>query len=140
MLRMDPLSASSHALRWANPDDLERYLGASGPAPVLGGQHGGLGRLLPIVEAPSKVEAEVIGREQGFEEALFLGLRMNEGVELEGLNVEFGEGLVQGALQAMAEVKEAGLIVLADGRLRLTPRGRMVSNEVFARLLVGAAV
>jgi len=65
-------------------------------------------------------------------------LRMNVGVDLERLRGEFGEGLVGGALEAMRDVEEAGLVSLEGGRLRLTGRGRMVSNEVFSRLLVGA--
>jgi len=32
------------------------------------------------------------------------------------------------------------LVVAERGRLRLTGRGRMASNEVFGRLLVGAEV
>ena len=41
-------------------------------------------------------EIEVIGREKAFEEAMFLGLRMNEGVDMEALRAEFGEELVGG--------------------------------------------
>ena len=54
---------------------------------------------------------ELIGREKAFEEAMFLGLRMNEGVDLEELRAEFGEGLVRGAMEAMGDVEEAGLVV-----------------------------
>jgi oxygen-independent coproporphyrinogen III oxidase len=61
-------------------------------------------------------------------------------VELEGLRREFGSGLVSGVLAAMEDVVEAGLVSLEDGRVRLTDAGRMVSNEVFSRLLIGAAV
>jgi len=71
---------------------------------------------------------------------MFLGLRMNEGVDLEALRAEFGEELVQGAMSALSDVEEAGLVERADSRVWLTARGRMVSNEVFSRLLVGAAV
>jgi oxygen-independent coproporphyrinogen-3 oxidase len=114
------------AVRRANTRDLDAYLGGDPDAFGL--------------RSAAEPEVEVIGREQGFEEALFLGLRMNEGVDLERLQGEFGEGLVGGAVGAMGEVEEAGLVVLESGRLRLTRRGRMVSNEVFGRLLVGAAV
>jgi len=71
---------------------------------------------------------------------LFLGLRMNEGVDLKRSRVEFGEKLVSGAVEAMMDVEEAGLVERADGRVRLTRRGRMVSNEVFSRLLVSELV
>jgi oxygen-independent coproporphyrinogen-3 oxidase len=83
---------------------------------------------------------ERIGREKAFEEAMFLGLRLNEGVDLDGLRREFGEALVRGAVEAMADVEEAGLMVRDGGRVRLTAGGRMASNEVFSRLLVEAVV
>ena len=114
------------AVRRANTDDLDAYL--AGEADLFGLRGSGA----PVVE--------MIGREQGFEEALFLGLRMNVGVDLEALRVEFGDGLVRGAVEAVGEVEQAGLVEQVGGRLRLTARGRMVSNEVFGRLLVGAAV
>jgi oxygen-independent coproporphyrinogen-3 oxidase len=120
-------------VRWANGDDLERYeaqerfeVRASG-FEVLG----------PRGE---EREVEWIGREKAFEEAMFLGLRMNEGVELEALRAEFGEELTRGAVEALGDVEEAGLVIVEGGRVRLTAPGRMASNEVFGRLLVVAAV
>jgi oxygen-independent coproporphyrinogen-3 oxidase len=77
---------------------------------------------------------------QAFEEAIFLGMRMNQGVQMESLRAEFGDGLLQGAVEALEDVIEAGMVVVDEGRMRLTARGRMASNEVFSRLLVGAAV
>jgi oxygen-independent coproporphyrinogen-3 oxidase len=80
---------------------------------------------------------EIVGREQAFEEAMFLGLRMNEGVDIEALRAEFGAELVAGAVAAIGDVEEAGLVAVEGERVRLTERGRMASNEVFGRLLVG---
>ena len=40
---------------------------------------------------------------------------------------------------ALLEVREAGLLELETDRIRLTARGRMVSNEVFSRLLIPSA-
>ena len=71
---------------------------------------------------------------------MFLGLRMNVGVDLEALRAEFGEGLVRGAMDAMEDAEDAGLAECEGSWLRLTARGRMASNEVFSRLLVGTAV
>jgi oxygen-independent coproporphyrinogen-3 oxidase len=64
---------------------------------------------------------------------------MKEGVGVEALRGEFGE-LVSGAVKALGDVEEAGLVVIEGGRVRLTASGRMASNEVFSRLLVAAAV
>lgn len=82
---------------------------------------------------------DVIDLERGFEESLFLGLRLNEGVDLRLLRGQFGEAMVQEAMPALLEVREAGLLELETDRVRLTARGRMVSNEVFSRLLVPSA-
>jgi oxygen-independent coproporphyrinogen-3 oxidase len=109
------LRAGKGAVRWANGDDLDAYLaGQSAP------------------------EIEKIGRERGFEEAVFLGLRMNEGVNLEELRREFGERIVREAVAALSDVQEAGLVERDGHWVRLTARGRMASNEVFGRLLVAA--
>ncbi len=79
---------------------------------------------------------ERVGVEQGFEEAVFLGLRLVDGVSLEGLRAEFGDRLVSGMMEQLREVEEGGLVEVIDGWVRLTPAGRMVSNEVFERVLV----
>ena len=79
---------------------------------------------------------EVIGSEGAFEEALFLGLRLNAGVDLSRLREQFGGAMVENALPALLEVCDAGLLGMERDRIFLTDRGRMVSNEVFSRLLV----
>jgi oxygen-independent coproporphyrinogen-3 oxidase len=129
------LRTGEGAVRWANPDELEGYLGSQAP----GARHQGSAALVQL-GGGGEPEVEVIGREKAFEEALFLGLRMNVGVDLEALREEFGEGLVRGAMDAMEDAEDAGLAECEGSWLRLTARGRMVSNEVFGRLLVEAAV
>jgi oxygen-independent coproporphyrinogen-3 oxidase len=120
------------AVRFANADDLDAYLDdADMPDPF------GLRQVSRAVSAP---EADVIGRDEAFEEALFLGLRLNEGVSLTELRDQFGDGMVGDAVPALREVEDAGLLEVLPDRVRLTSRGRMVSNEVFSRLLVPATV
>jgi oxygen-independent coproporphyrinogen III oxidase len=114
------------AVRRANTSDLDAYLA------------GAANHELPLLGSASP-HIEKIGREQAFEEALFLGLRMNEGVNLNSLRAEFGEGLVGAAVEALGDVAEAGLVEHQTTHIRLTARGHMVSNEVFSRLLVTAA-
>ena len=80
--------------------------------------------------------AERISAVAGFEEAMFLGLRMNEGISVGELRREFGGELVAVAMAEVRELVEAGLLEMDGDRLRLTGDGRMVSNEVFGRLLV----
>ena len=99
-------------VRWANSDSMEGY------------------------SAAAAVETERVGREQGFEEAVFLGLRLVEGISLYALRQEFGDGLVAEMIESLRELSEAGLVTVDGDRVRLTGAGRMVSNEVFERLLV----
>jgi oxygen-independent coproporphyrinogen-3 oxidase len=125
------LRAGDHEVRRANTSDLEEYLG-------------GLEDLKPFtmfrLRAKLEPEIEVIGKEQAFEETLFLGLRMNDGVDLNALRAGFSEDLLRGALEALEDIEAAGLIERVAGSVRLTARGRMASNEVFSRLLVPVAV
>ena len=81
----------------------------------------------------------MIDLERAFEESLFLGLRLNDGVNLHALRGQFGEAMIQGSIPALLEVQEAGLLELEDNQARLTAQGRMVSNEVFSRLLITTA-
>jgi len=120
------LLTESGGVRFQNADDLDEYMD-SGDG------------VLPLLRE-KKDEAEFLSREAAFEETLFLGLRMNDGIEGERLRQEFGDEMVAGVMPAVDEAREAGLLVLEDERLKLTARGRMASNEVFSRLLVTATV
>jgi oxygen-independent coproporphyrinogen-3 oxidase len=71
-----------------------------------------------------------------FEESLFLGLRLTKGVSLTRLRGEFGDGMLNQTAAAIREIQDAGLIDVTSDRMALTDRGRMVSNEVFSRLLL----
>ena len=77
-----------------------------------------------------------VGKDAAFEESLFLGLRLVEGVALAALQTEFGPGRVAEMLDGLEEMVEAGLCEVSDTRLWLTGAGRMASNEVFSRLLL----
>jgi len=134
------------AVRWANTSDLETYLverfelrGARfAECDLAKFVVDGITTGLRVAAEPTAVEW--VGRERGFEESMFLGLRMNQGVDLEELRAEFGEGLTQRAEEALGEVEEAGMVERDGSWVRLTDRGRMVSNEVFSRLLVETVV
>jgi len=125
--------------RWANGDDLDSYLAATDlELRNRGGQSAGV---LNVISAANEApEPEWIDCAQSFEESLFLGLRMNEGVDMDALRTQFDAELVSIATAATAELEEAGLIERTNTRLRLTSQGRMVSNEVFSRLLMTESV
>jgi oxygen-independent coproporphyrinogen-3 oxidase len=64
-------------------------------------------------------------------EALFTGLRRREGVALAPVHERYGvEPLVEWA-SGLAPAFSAGLVVAEHGRLRLSDRGFLLSNEVF---------
>jgi oxygen-independent coproporphyrinogen-3 oxidase len=69
------------------------------------------------------------------EEAWFLGLRLREGVKWQALAEEFGSGRVEVFLPVVRELCELELLTGEDGVFRLTRRGVLFSNEVFARFL-----
>ena len=104
------LLTDTGAVRFANADELRDY---------------------------GKVEREVtrVGEREAFEEMIFLGLRMSEGVAVSSLPSGFAESC-EGSVKEMVE---EGLMTDEDGRWRLTLRGRLVSNDVFGRVLEGVA-
>jgi oxygen-independent coproporphyrinogen-3 oxidase len=69
------------------------------------------------------------------EEAWFLGLRLNAGVEVAALEREFGAAMVAPARQIVECLAADGLVVSDDQTVRLTPRGQLLSNEVFQEFL-----
>ena len=98
------------AVRFSNPDSLERYL-ACAPASTV------------------HVDAQM-----ALEESLFLGLRLNTGVDLKPLEQRFPE-LVSAQKSVIAELVHSGLIERQNSVVRLSQRGRLLSNEVFERFL-----
>jgi len=64
-------------------------------------------------------------------EALMLGLRLDEGVDPGRLQSGYGVDLWRDYAAVIQELQAAGLLTVTDARLRLTPRGRLLANEVF---------
>jgi oxygen-independent coproporphyrinogen-3 oxidase len=122
------LPAESGAARFQNTDDLDAYMESAD----------GLFEILR--EESGAGQTEFVSDEAAFEESLFLGLRMNEGVSLDSLREEFVAAMVDGVMPSLLEAQDAGLVVVDEHVVRLTARGRMASNEVFSRVLVPAAV
>ena len=103
---------SSDVLRFTATDDLKAYLaGPVGPETT---------RLSPTRQ---------------HEEAWFLGLRLNQGVDIGALKQEFGSELVAPALETVERLADNGLLVANDARVCLTARGRLISNDVFQEFL-----
>ncbi len=76
-----------------------------------------------------------VDRTAAIEETFFLGLRLNRGVSLAEVRGRFGDDAVSRYEAVIADLVEAKLVELQDKVLRLTPRGRLLSNNVFERFL-----
>ena len=96
----------------------------------------GLDRYLELAEQGSPVEwSYPVDEVSGIEESFFLGLRLNEGVDLESMRNRFGEEKLAAIENSLAGMLESGLVERASRFVRLTSRGRLLANEVFAAVL-----
>lgn len=80
-------------------------------------------------------EEEMLTKEKAMGEAVFLGLRMMEGIDLKDFEERFGigiEGAYPGVVQGLVE---DGFLVLKEGHLRLTKKGILFLNEVSVRFV-----
>jgi len=75
---------------------------------------------------------------QALEESFFLGLRLNRGICLDEIRKRFGAE-VERLVPVIDELVADGLLDRHASALRLTPRGRLLSNEVFEKVIVTAA-
>ena len=99
------------AIRFASPDSLDGYMNR-------------------VPHTVTRVSAHA-----ALEEALFLGLRLNRGVDLTALAA--AHSLSRLAYQPIIEeCQRDGLLDACGPTISLTPRGRLLSNEVFARFLL----
>ncbi len=103
---------SAYALRWKTTDELKAY---------LDGDH--------------SAETAWLSPQRQHEEAWFLGLRLNAGVEIAALEGEFGGAMVRPAREVANRLAADGLIRVDRGAIFLTDRGRLLSNDVFQEFL-----
>jgi len=112
------------AVRFATPDSLEGYSAAAGQLEAMAA------RIRQLVAARTLVDSQA-----ALEESFFLGLRMNRGVSLREISGRFGEAAMQRLDPVFEDLVEAALLEVDGDQVRLTSRGRLLSNEVFARIL-----
>ena len=101
----------TEAVRFSTPDSLDKFL-SGGPT-----------------------QRTLISPAAALEESFFLGLRLNRGVDLSQLTASFGGDAVTAFSPAISDFVERGLLKRDGETIRLTSRGRLLSNEVFATFL-----
>jgi oxygen-independent coproporphyrinogen III oxidase len=110
---MLPAAGSEYeSVRFSSADALEAYVAGA-----------------PLKRAPvSPLEA--------VEETFFLRLRLNSGVDLQKADEKFGRDAMRPFLAPIAEMLGQGLLAGQGSLIWLTPRGRLLSNEVFERFIL----
>ena len=101
------LSPELEAVRFATSDALEKFVSG---APL---------------------QKTTISETTALEEAFFLGLRLNRGVDLREVGDRFGSNALEASRANIQDLVEQGLLRRSDDRIFLTSRGRLLSNEVF---------
>jgi oxygen-independent coproporphyrinogen-3 oxidase len=96
------------AVRFSCPDTLEQYVACVPPIP------------------------NPIDHQAALEETLFLGLRLNRGLDLDQVANDFD---LTGIIPMVEELIQDALLDRQGSVIRLTARGRLLSNEVFERFL-----
>lgn len=80
-------------------------------------------------------ESERLPPEKAAGEAVMLGLRMLEGLDAEVIQQRFGVNVLERFADRIARLVGVGLLDVDGSRLRLTPRGLMLANEVCAEFV-----
>jgi oxygen-independent coproporphyrinogen-3 oxidase len=78
---------------------------------------------------------EQIRPETAMADTLILGLRLIDGVDLAAFERRHGCSVDEVYGETLVEFAGYGIIERSEGRLRLTASGRLLSNELFQRLL-----
>ena len=83
-------------------------------------------------DAGVAVDRRVLTLDERLGDALFTGLRLNDGIDLEKLSKRYGIDVWKRFGTRLAPFCEAGILLRQQERLRLTRRGMLVANEVMS--------
>lgn len=103
--------------RFSNPDTLAEYR-----------------QVLRDGKLVRKDEARLT-RSDAMAEHMFLGLRLSSGVVVNAFEQEFGQSVVSAYGSVITDLMKLGLIKQEKNILALTPRGSLLSNQVFTKFL-----
>lgn len=149
------LTPSGDTLRFSNPDDLDTYaLGTAhreqgiassqiDPQPATSSSTHAIAppsalTILSDSAGSSLAHISIVDRltdQAVLEETLFLGLRTNDGLSTTDLARTFPPSALKPLAPIFAEAERDGLLLCTADRIALTPQGRLLSNELFSRLL-----
>jgi oxygen-independent coproporphyrinogen-3 oxidase len=101
-------------VRWKNVSGTADYV-----ARILDGQ-------------PVMTERRELTRDTRLEEALFTGLRLTEGIDMDRVGARHGKDVWKTFGDALQPSLDAGLAVREGARLRLTRQGMLLANEVLS--------
>jgi oxygen-independent coproporphyrinogen-3 oxidase len=87
--------------------------------------------------ADVRLDRRVIGRQERLEEALFMGLRLSDGLDLGALSHHHGIDIWSRYGQDLTPYVTAGLLTYEAGRLALTRNGMLLANDVMAVFIGG---
>ena len=91
----------------------------------------------PAMGAPAVEGGEPVDPAHELSETLILALRLDGGADLPALEARFGHPAVAPHVRTLEDLVRGGLVTRAGPAYCLTARGRLLSNEVFVRLLPG---
>ena len=101
-------------VRWKNVSGTDEYVGR-----VTSGADPGM-------------ERRVLSPDEALEDALFMGLRLVEGIDADSVGRRYGVDVLAKYGEALKPFLEEGWLARDGGRLRLTREGRLMANEVMA--------
>ncbi|MGH8247293.1 MAG: radical SAM family heme chaperone HemW, partial [Gammaproteobacteria bacterium] len=105
------------AARYANHPKLDTYLRS-------------------LEEGASPIDwRQTVSNREGLQETLFLGLRLNRGLDWPRVRTDFGAAELAEVESSLNSMCAEGLLEWKDSSIRLTPRGMLLSNEVFQEFI-----
>lgn len=108
-------SKDMQTVRFATVDSLEEYI------------------------AGAPLQRTLVLKRSALEETFFLGLRLNRGLDLRELEQTFGPDMLEEFRPGIAALISDRLMRLNESCIRLTPEGRLLSNEVFQSFIAPAS-
>ena len=105
------LEGPGGAFRFSTPDSLEEFMAGA-----------------PLSRTP-------VSSREALEETFFLGLRLTRGVDLKAVSARLGVDAKGVFGETLRDLESSGMLEREGDAVRLTPAGRLLSNEVFERFV-----